>query len=45
LSRIDRKAQFRNKAVLKESMVTIRKKTIVMSVGSWKFSDYSLFHL
>jgi hypothetical protein len=45
LSRMERKAQFRNKAVSKESMVTIRKNTIVLSIGTRKLSDQSLINL
>jgi hypothetical protein len=42
---MERKAQFRNKAVSKESMVTIRKNTIVLSIGTRKLSDQSLINL
>jgi hypothetical protein len=42
---MDRNAQFRNKAVSKESMVTIRKNTIVLIMGTRKRSDQSRTNL
>jgi hypothetical protein len=44
LRRMDKKAQFRNKAVSRESMVTINRKKIVLSVFIQKLPDQSLFH-
>ncbi len=42
---MDKKAQFRNKAVSKESMVTIKRKKIVLSAFIEKLPDQSLFPL
>jgi len=41
---MDKKAQFRNKAASRESMVTMKRKTIVLSAFILKLPGQSLFH-